>query len=427
MAGMKYRVLFLDPQTQSLILLYNLSVRLYFWMILLASLWNKKAKEWVNGRKHVFSSLEQQLAGSKFIIWVHCSSAGEFEQGKPIIEQLKQHYPGHKILVSFFSPSGYKVASRYSPADFITYLPLDTRENAHRFLSLVNPQLVIFIKYEFWHHHLSAAAFRHIPLLLVSAVFRKEQAFFKNYGRFYKQLLFLFRHIFVQDTASLQLLKEHGVSHCSLGGDTRFDRVKEIAETFAELPLIQQFAGKDKVLVAGSTWSDDEAVLSTLDGMKVILAPHEIHEPHLAEIEKRFPNSIRYSQLQKETRNPQVLIIDNVGMLSRLYRYATIAYIGGGFTKDGIHNCLEAAVYGKPVLFGPNYKKYREARELIEAGGAISITDKEALQTKTDRWLNDPFELQKAGRAASNYIQENTGATQKVLAYIQEKRLLTRL
>jgi 3-deoxy-D-manno-octulosonic-acid transferase len=417
--------IFEPSKQQPLVLLYNIFIRLYFLAILLASFWNKKAKEWLDGRKNVFTALGQQLSGKEKIIWVHCSSAGEFEQGKPIIERLKLQYPEHKILLSFFSPSGYKVAAKYKHADIVTYLPLDTRQNAKRFISLINPELVIFVKYEFWYHHLSATAFRHIPVLLVSAVFRKDQAFFKRYGKFYRQILYLFRHIFVQDEASLKLLKENGIEHCSISGDTRFDRVQEISEKFTKLPLIEDFIGNARVTVAGSTWGDDERILSSCD-TKLIIAPHEINEPHLAHIEKLFKNSIRYSQLQKANSPAQVLIIDNIGMLSRLYYYATIAYVGGGFTKDGIHNILEAAVYGKPVLFGPNYKKYREAKELIETGGAFSVANAGELKLRIDTLLTDTPQLQQVSRAAKNYVQMNTGATQKVLQFIQEKRLLTK-
>jgi len=392
----------------------------------IAALWNKKAKEWISGRENLFVSLEQKINAADKIIWMHCSSAGEFEQGKPVIEKLKSIYPQHKILVSFFSPSGYNVAKSYKHADVITYLPLDKRQNAKRFIEVVHPDLVIFVKYEFWYHHLSAAAFKHIPLLLISAVFRKDQTFFKWYGGFYKQMLFLFRHIFVQDESSLQLLKQHDINHCSIGGDTRFDRVKEIAEKFTDIPLINDFAGGEKLIVAGSTWPDDEQLLSHHGSAKLIIAPHEINEPHLAQIEKMFSNSIRYSQWQNREGNEKVLIIDNVGMLSRLYKYATVTYIGGGFTKDGIHNILEAAVYGKPVIFGPNYKKYREAKELIATGGAFSVANADQLKIKLDDLLNDIARLQKASAEAQNYVLQNTGATEKIIQFIQENRLLTK-
>ncbi len=409
-----------------MILLYNISIRLYFGAIWLAALWNKKAREWVEGRRNLFSSLDSRIAATDRIIWMHCSSAGEFEQGKPILEQLKKNYPAHKILVSFFSPSGYQVAARYVHADIITYLPLDTRANAKRFIELIRPELAIFVKYEFWYHHLSAAAFRHILVLLVSAVFRKEQVFFKSYGRFYRQVLFLFRHLFVQDQTSLQLLQAASVPHCSISGDTRFDRVNAIQESFTEIPLIQEFIGNDSVIIAGSTWNEDEQLLSQYDSAKFIIAPHEITEANLQHIEKLFPQPVRYSQLHQTKTPGRTLIMDNVGMLSRLYRYATVAYVGGGFTKDGIHNILEAAVYGKPVLFGPNYQKYREAKDLIQRGGAFSIADAAALQSRLDDLLTNPAQRQAAGHQAAAYIRQNLGATQKITEFIQEKRLLTR-
>ncbi|MGN6401530.1 MAG: 3-deoxy-D-manno-octulosonic acid transferase [Flavisolibacter sp.] len=409
-----------------MLLLYNFTVQLYFIAVRIAALWNKKAVEWISGRKNLFASLEQKITATDKIIWMHCSSAGEFEQGKPAIEKLKSLYPHHKILVSFFSPSGYHVAKNYQYADIITYLPLDTRQNARRFIEITHPDVVVFVKYEFWYHHLSAAAFKHIPLLLISAVFRENQAFFKWYGRFYKQMLFLFRHIFVQDESSLQLLKQHGIDHCSIGGDTRFDRVQEIAEKFTEIPFINDFAGDAKLIVAGSTWPDDEQLLSHLHSTKLIIAPHEINEPHLAQIEKLFSNSIRYSQWQHRKGNEKVLLIDNVGMLSRLYKYAAVAYIGGGFTKDGIHNILEAAVYGKPAIFGPNYKKYREAKELVARGGAFSAANSEELKITIANLLNHAAQFQKASAQAQNYVLQNRGATEKIIQFIQENRLLTK-
>lgn len=394
--------------------------------IKIVSLWNIKAQKWVNGRKHVFSHLKENLDPSDKIIWIHCSSAGEFEQAKPIIENLKISYPGYKVLVSFFSPSGYETALNYKPADLITYLPLDTRENARDFIQLVHPELIIFIKYEFWYHHLRAAAFRHTPLLLISAVFRKEQVFFRWYGGFYKQILYLFRHIFVQDNHSLELLNDIGIFHCSLNGDTRFDRVREIKEKFTAIPLIEKFIQNSPVLVAGSTWSDDEEILSLCENIKMIIAPHEINEIHIQQIEKIFPDAVRYSSADSTSKNTSVLIIDNVGMLSRLYYYATITYIGGGFTRDGIHNTLEAAVYGKPVIFGPNYKKYREAKELIERGAAFSIENATELKQILNNLLNNRQLLQDAGNKAEDYITGNTGATEKLIQFIQANRLLTR-
>lgn len=415
-----------------MLLLYNVFIQLYFLAIRAASLWNKKAAAWVKGRKKVFEPLQKNLSENDKTIWIHCSSAGEFEQGKPVIEALKKTYPQKKILVSFFSSSGYAVAKNYAHADVVTYLPLDTRKNAKRFFQLVNPELVIFVKYEFWHHHLSVAAFHHVPILLISAVFRKDQVFFNRYGKFFKQILFFFRHIFVQDKISLELLKQNGIAHCSVSGDTRFDRVQAVAQNFSDIPFIEDFIAGKKVIVAGSTWQGDEEVLAKYlaDGtdVKLIIALHEINRSHIESVNARFKNSIAYSALQNnegKSLDYQTLIIDSVGLLSRLYRYATLTYVGGGFTKDGIHNILEAAVWGKPVIFGPNYKKYREGRELIAVGGAFSISSAEELKRLADDLLTNERHLQERSLKAKAYIDENTGATEKIINLIQEKRLLT--
>ena len=417
---------------------YNAFLQLYLIGIRLAARWNKKAAAWLEGRKTVFQQLQQAITAGDQVIWMHCSSAGEFEQGKPVIEAIKKTYPQKKILVSFFSPSGYAVAKNYPAADVITYLPLDTRENALRFFEMTRPELVIFVKYEFWYHHLSVANFHHVPILLISAVFRREQVFFQPYGKFYRQILFLFRHLFVQDAASLSLLQENGIQHCSICGDTRFDRVAEIAGHVSAIPLIEDFINGKDVIVAGSTWQGDETVLADYlkenRNLKLILAPHEINSKHIEQVQTLFPQSVLYSSfagndssydLHETLANAAVLIIDSVGLLSRLYAYATITYVGGGFTKDGIHNCLEAAVWGKPVLFGPNYKKYREAKELLAAGGAFSFSTADELKKIADDLLTNERHLQETGLKAENYIVKNTGATGKIMQVIQEKRLLT--
>ncbi|MGZ4009473.1 MAG: 3-deoxy-D-manno-octulosonic acid transferase [Flavisolibacter sp.] len=435
-----------------MLLIYNLFVRLYTLAIRVASLWDPKAKEWINGRKTLFEDLQQKINPVDKIVWFHCASAGEFEQGKPVIESLKAKYPSHKVLVSFFSPSGVNAARAYTNVDIITYLPVDTRQNARRFVELVKPELVIFIKYEYWYHHLSAVAFHHVPLLIVSAIFRKDQLFFRSYGRFYKQMLFLFRQIFVQDADSLGLLKSNNVTHSSLSGDTRFDRVKKIAGSFSEVPFLKEFIGESITIVAGSTWPQDEEILSSylnVAPVKIVIAPHEITKEHLQGVQSLFPGSVRYSELEpllnqqvtgtsiwnsineqqqrdieQRLNTAKTLIVDRMGLLSKLYHYATITYVGGGF-KNGIHNTLEAVVYGKPVLFGPKYQKFKEARDLIEKGAAFSIDTEEQLKQKTDHLLNNPSELLKAGNAAKAYVEENTGATARVLQYIQENRLLT--
>ena len=435
------------------LLIYNFFIRLYSLGIALASAWNPKAKQWIQGRKNLFEELGTKIHRGDKIVWFHCASAGEFEQGKPVIEEIKTLYSSHKIIISFFSPSGFNAAQNYQNADIITYLPIDTKKNANRFIELVRPELVVFVKYEYWYHYLSALAFRHIPILMVSAIFRKDQLFFKSYGKFYKQILFFFRQIFVQDKGSLQLLKLHNIPNYSLSGDTRFDRVKKISDQFSEIPLIKQFVGENKIIVAGSTWEQDEKILEQYvknSSVKIIIVPHEIKNDHIIQLQSAFPDCIRYSELKhlfehsdiqktsvwnaineqqekdlvQKLVNARTLIIDGMGLLSRLYHYATIAYVGGGF-KSGIHNTLEAVVHGKPVIFGPKYQKFKEARDLINQHAAFSVTTLEELKIKMDHLLNDPSELSKAGNAAKKYVEENLGATQKIIQYIQENRLLT--
>ncbi|MGZ5222296.1 MAG: 3-deoxy-D-manno-octulosonic acid transferase [Chitinophagaceae bacterium] len=362
-------------------------------------------------------------------MWIHCASAGELEQGKPVIEALKNNFPSHKILLSLFSPSGYAVAIKYQLADIVTYLPADTRSNAKRIFDIIKPELVIFVKYEYWFHHLSVVAFHHVPLLLVSAIFRKEQIFFRGYGKFFIQILFLFRKIFVQDQSSLELLNAHQVNHAVVIGDTRFDRVKKIAGNFTPLPVIDVFINHKKAIVAGSTWPEDERLLAAFvnsQDIKLIIAPHEINEGHIQNIEKLFPGSIRYSRIENADNNSNVLIVDNFGLLSKLYYYGIITYIGGGFNKSGIHNTLEAAVYGTPVFFGPNYQKFKEARDLINCRGAFSISNEEELKSKMNLLLNDAKHLEISSKASAKYVEENTGATEKIIQFIQANRLLTR-
>lgn len=412
-------------------LLYNIIIRLYSFAVRIASIWKSKAKKWIRERRNLFQELQQKLSPNDDVIWFHCSSAGEFEQGKPVIEKLKQSYPSYKILVTFFSPSGFDVTKKYSNKYIISYLPVDTKHNAKRFMELVHPKLIVFVKYEFWYYHLSAAS-KHTPILLISAVFRKNQAFFKWYGKFYKQMLFLFTHIFVQDETSLQLLLNHEITHCTIGGDTRFDRVKEIADGSSEIEFVKDLIANKQTLVAGSTWDDDEKLLgeyaSHRPDLKFIIAPHEINAKHIASMKSLFPEAVLYSNVLAKKQIPsdkQILIIDSVGLLSRLYKYATITYVGGGFTKDGIHNILEAAVFGKPVIFGSNYKKYREGIELIEKGGAFSISTANELKKIADDLLNNQEHLQSVRAISKKYVLDNTGATAKILQFIQEKRLLT--
>lgn len=408
--------------------LYSIFIAIFRLGIGISTLWSKKAKAWVDGRKQLFEDLETRLAKREKTIWVHCASAGEFEQAKPVIQQLKSDFPTYPIVVSFFSPSGFFVGKNLKAADHITYLPLDTASNAARFIDIINPKLVLFIKYDYWYFHLKAVCDRNIPLLLASAIFREQSVFFKWYGGLHRKMLQFFQQIFVQDLASKDALKKINVHHCSVAGDTRFDRVTAIALKGERLGKIEDFVGSEKVFIAGSTWPDDEKLIQSLAEkcreLKFIIAPHEVNTGHIQQLQRYFPKAVLYSQLPDKTGS-KILIIDNIGMLSRLYRYATISYIGGGFNKSGIHNTLEAAVWGKPVLFGPNYQKFKEAKELLKAGGAFSIQNSDGLIITIKHLLQNAEALTKASDAANIYVKNNTGATQTIIAYVQENRLLT--
>lgn len=417
------------------LILYNIFLIFFRFGIRIAAIFNEKAKKWLVGRQNLLQILKQSIPGGEKIIWMHCASLGEFEQGRPVIEKLRATHPSYKILLTFFSPSGYEIRKNYEHADYVFYLPLDSSSNAKQFIDIVNPSLVIFVKYEFWYHYTNTIKKRNIPFLLISAVFRKKQAFFQWYGSLYRKMLTHFTHIFVQDKESKELLNDSGYQHVSIAGDTRFDRVAEIANHFEPIPVIEQFYRNYRLIIAGSTWPDDEKMLASLlneinvPATQLIIAPHEINKEHLSQLKEIFPAAILYSQLPTSqsalstTTSP--LIIDSIGLLSRLYYYAYITYIGGGFTKDGIHNSLEAAVYGKPVVFGPNYKKYREAVGLIQADAAISYTTAEELKQIITTLLNDNDDYLQKCNAAKNYVEINTGATDKIIHYIQEKRLLT--
>ena len=431
------------------IFFYILFLSLYHAAIRLAAKWNPKAKRWVDGRKGLFKRLETVMSQNKApIIWLHSSSLGEFEQGRPVLEKIRKSYPSHKILLSFFSPSGYEVKKEYPGADYIFYLPADSKKNARRFVQLVNPQLVLWVKYDFWYFFLAELKQKSIPVLLISGAFRKDQPFFKWYGRLHRYMLECFLHLFVQTDESAKLLQQAGLgNNITVSGDTRFDRVLEIAEGFEPMHEIEKFCGTDAVIVAGSTWAEDEEELdhyaNTHPHIKFIVAPHDVTDERLKEAEELFVNCIRYSRLilnpaygktanpvssiqhlASSIQHPNVLLIDNIGMLSRLYKYASIAYIGGGFGNDGVHNVLEAAVYGKPIIFGPEYEKYIEAIDLVEKGAAYSIDSAVEIEKLMNDLLADSDWLKESSQAASDYVFEKKGATEKIIRYIQENRLL---
>ena len=414
--------------------LYNIFLIFYKIGVKVASLKSKKAKLWLKGREDIYAKLKEwrmQFPEDQKIIWMHCASLGEFEQGRPLIEKLNENNTENKIILTFFSPSGYEVRKKYPGADAVFYLPMDSKTNAQNFITIVKPTLVFWVKYEYWFYYLTALKKKNIPVILISAVFRKSQPFFKWYGKMWKQILQSFDKIFVQNNESVSLLQTIGFAQNTyVIGDTRFDRVIDIAKKNAPLPdMLLNFVKNSKVIIAGSTWEEDEEELvhyaNTNNQIKFIIAPHEIDEERMADLKKLFKNSILFSQLTDTFINEQVIIIDNVGMLSNLYRLADVAYIGGGFNDSGIHNILEAAVFGKPIIFGPVYEKFAEATQLVEDGGAFSFTNALELEELLNTLLKDEVILKNAGEVCKNFVYKNGGATNKIMEYLYEKRLLT--
>jgi len=416
------------------LIFYKLFILLYQAGIHLASTWNNKAGLMLAGRKNSFNKIKKlNTSADQKLVWMHCASLGEFEQGRPVLEAIKEAYPRTKILLSFFSPSGYEIRKNYALADQVIYLPADNATNANQLIEAAKPDLVIWVKYEYWYFYLSELRKRNIPVILVSGIFRDTQPFFKPYGSLWRKMLSFFDHIFLQNESSKELLASINFKeNVTISGDTRFDRVIEIAENEADLS--QQaidFCRGSKVLVAGSTWEPDEAELvhfiKSRPAIRFIIAPHEIHTQHLSGLQKRFNGHCQfYSEVVSNgiRENINLLIIDNIGMLSKLYRLATVTYIGGGFGEDGIHNVLEAAVYGKPVIFGPVHEKFAEAVNLVEIGGAYSVKNAIELEKILDSLFNNEEHLRSSSNAAREFVYDNRGATKKIMSYIQEKRLL---
>ena len=403
-------------------ILYSIGIYIYGAFIFIASLFNEKARLLRAGQQNALKLLKERVDPNGSYVWFHAASLGEFEQGRPVIEQLKREQPTTKILLTFFSPSGYEVRKNYTGADIVSYLPLDTPGNARSFVNMVKPSKVIFIKYEFWPNYLRALKDTNVPVFSISAIFRPEQVFFKGYGKWYLGLLRTFSHIFVQDKVSLDLLEKHQIKNASVCGDTRFDRVYDLFRQAKQLPLIEEFVkNAPEVIVAGSTWPKDEKLLVSYlkqhPDVKLVLVPHEVHASHISGIsgllDGRF---VRYSEATSDNvKTTNCLVVDVIGVLSSIYRYANVAYIGGGFGV-GIHNTLEAAVYGIPVVFGPNHLKFREARELIAIGGAFSVSDYVSLEAQFDRLLKD----KEAGKIAGEYVKQKTGATSQICKIIAQ-------
>ena len=408
-------------------LIYNIAIAFYVIIIRIAAFFNPKARQWVEGRKKIFKKIEEVLRGNTLpIIWVHCASLGEFEQGRPVIEAIKAQLPDTRIFLTFFSPSGFEIRKDYKGADYIFYLPSDLPFNASRFLKLVRPRLVVIIKYEFWFNYLRLLRKQQIPTLIISAIFRPSQHFFKWYGGWFRRNLRGITHFFVQNEQSAQLLHSIGITQVTISGDTRFDRVTTIAENCKPFPLIELFRGNHKLFLAGSTWPVDEELIKTLtesnQGFKIILAPHEVHEEHILNIVRLFDgHALRYSNANPENvAEADVLIIDNIGILSNLYQYAYLAYIGGAFGK-GLHNILEAATFGKPVIIGPNYNKFKEAIDLLERGGIFCIHEAKELIEVSAKLSNEETVYMHASKQCLKYVSTMRGATSLILLEIKKQ------
>jgi 3-deoxy-D-manno-octulosonic-acid transferase len=404
--------------------MYNLVIYLYLLGVVIYSRFNEKVRMMWRGEREAFRILREKVDPNAKYVWFHAASLGEFEQGRPLIERLRKEHPEYKILLTFFSPSGYEVRKNYEGADIICYLPLDTITNARRFLRLVQPVAAFFIKYEFWYNYLHILKHRGVPVYSVSSIFRPEQVFFKWYGRQYRRVLNCFTHFFVQNEISKELLAKIHITNVTVVGDTRFDRVLQIKEAAKQLPIVEAFKQNDQVFVAGSSWAPDEEIFIPYfkkhPEWKMIIAPHVIGEEHLRQIEKLLEGRkvVRYTEAtETDARNADVLIIDCFGLLSSIYHYGEIAYVGGGFGV-GIHNVLEAAVWDVPVFFGPNNQRFQEAQGLKAAGGGFDFETAEAFKQQMDIFLTDAEKLRTAGVQAGKFVQSLAGATEKVLSCV---------
>ncbi|MEJ2593612.1 MAG: glycosyltransferase N-terminal domain-containing protein [bacterium] len=401
--------------------LYSFSIWFFSLLITLISPFNLKARQWVTGRKGVFRKLRQSLGKDDRVIWFHCASLGEFEQGRPLMESLKKDYPDHKILLTFFSPSGYEVRKEDPIADIITYLPSDTARNAARFVNLVRPRIVFFIKYEFWFNYINQLQIKAVPIFVVSAIFRRSQYFFKPWGKWSQKQLKKVTYFFVQNEKSLALLRMVRVNHASISGDTRFDRVFKLRKENVEFPKIKAFTGNSKILVAGSTWPADEEILRNLMAnmkgrMKMIVAPHVINKERIDQLRHKFSDHhpLLYSAADDgDGKESHVLIINTMGMLAHIYRYADIAYIGGGFGA-GIHNTLEAATYGIPVLFGPKHERFQEAVDLKRLGSGFPVSNSNECLAVVEELMNDREKYDQSAHAASDYVKQNAGSVSRI-------------
>lgn len=404
--------------------LYTFGITFYKLILIFASIFNPKAKKIIEGQKDLLQKIKSEVDPG-YIVWFHVASVGEFEQARPIIEKIKKEYPFKKILITFYSPSGYELRKNYELADYVFYLPFDTPSNVKEFIDIVKPEMVFFVKYDFWFNYIKQIYNREIPLFLISGIFRPSQHFFKFYGKWFAKHLKMFKHLFIQDIGSSKLLMQINIKNFSISGDTRFDRVFQNTHKPRKFEEISAFSKNNKILLVGSSWPADEKLIaeyfsSTFEKIKIIIAPHEITEAHLQSIENLFKTAKikRWSKLNSNDnlQDLEVLIVDSLGKLMHIYQYANVAYIGGGFGV-GIHNILEAACFGKPIIFGPNYQKFKEARDLIELNGAFSIKNINSLRKESDKLFSDKSLLNSASRICKQYVKSNIGATDKIYEF----------
>lgn len=405
-----------------MLFLYNLVVYLAAFFLKIIALFSPKIKLFITGRKDVFTILEEKIKPTDKTIWFHAASLGEYEQGLPVIEKIKEKHPSHKIIVTFFSPSGYEVRKNNTVADVTLYLPLDTKRNAKRFLKLAHPELAFFIKYEFWLNYLKELRKNQTPTYLISGIFRDSQMFFKWYGGFYRKALKTFTYFFVQNERSKQKIEAIGFHNVIVSGDTRFDRVNAILERDNTLDFIENFKNNQTTIVIGSSWPKDEAVLAEYinqapENVKFIIAPHNIKADQIASLKSQITkSSILFSEKENtDLSNYTVFIIDTVGLLTKIYSYGTIAYVGGGFGNPGIHNILEPATFGIPIIIGPNYSNFAEAVLLVKLGGCIVISNKEELKQNLDHLISDPIFFKEKSQICHSFIQDNKGATNTIM------------
>lgn len=398
-------------------LIYNLGILLYEWLLRVVALWNPKARQWVDGRRNIFDRMAERISPSDRVVWMHVASLGEFEQGRPILEAIRKEHPDRKILVTFFSPSGYEIRKSYAGADYIFYLPSDTPYNVRRFLDIAHPEMAIFVKYEFWLNYLSQLAERRVKSYLVSAIFRRNSIFFKSYGGRWRRALDTFDQMFVQNDESRELLHSIGFDNVIVAGDTRFDRVAEIARAARSVEIVEKFKGDSRLFVAGSTWGPDEDILLPLINanadVKFVIAPHEMDEGRIGRLLRETKGgAVRYTQCtpQSDFSDVQVLVLDTIGILSSVYGYASWSYIGGGFGV-GIHNTLEAATFGLPIAFGPKYEKFKEARDMVALGAARKVESAKELMAWFAPLCNDSELLARVSATAKDYTIKNQGAT----------------